>query len=76
MQPMLWSASKAAIARASSTLSAELSALSACGRLSLMMPTRPRVSTRWFHSSWFTLADASGLETHFAARIFRPATVA
>ena len=48
MQPMPASASNSAMARASSALSAELSALSACGRLRRMMPTRPRVSTRIF----------------------------
>jgi hypothetical protein len=48
MHPMASSASNAAIACPSSELSAELSAFSACGRLSRMMPTRPLVSTRVF----------------------------
>ena len=46
MQPMASSASNASIAAASSPISAELSALSACGRLRRMMPTWPLVSTR------------------------------
>src|SRR6516165_1903427 len=45
MQPTLLSASNASMARASSRINALLRALSACGRLSLIRPTRPRVST-------------------------------
>ena len=48
MQPMPSSASKASIAWISSLMSARLSALSCCGRLSRMMPTRPLVSTMMF----------------------------
>jgi hypothetical protein len=47
-QPILSSASKASIACFNSSMSARLSALSACGRLSRMTPTRPLVSTMMF----------------------------
>ena len=47
-QPMLVSASNASIAAIISVTRAAFSALSACGRLKRMMPTRPLVSTWMF----------------------------
>src|SRR5271166_6359375 len=45
MQPIALSASRRSAAASSSSRSETLSALSACGRLRRMRPTRPRVST-------------------------------
>jgi hypothetical protein len=45
MHPTLASVSNASIAAASSAIRAELSALSACGRLRRITATRPAVST-------------------------------
>jgi hypothetical protein len=45
MQPISGSASKPSSARLSSLIRSALSALSACGRLSVMSPTLPSVVT-------------------------------